>query len=210
MMEDFSDTIRNICGIPKVTEPVVDNSKDEDEGKTFLDYFQENIKIVGDQKFFTQPMGNDVVMEWTYKEVLEEAKKVAGYIQSLGFPEKSQIAIMSKNCAWWIIADIGIWLSGHISVPVFPGLTTDTTKYTLEHSESKLLFVGKLDEKPWQEQKKGIPGSLPTISFPLSPENSAHKTWKETIASHTPIQDPVNPKPEAMATIIYTSGSTGL
>lgn len=210
-MEDISETIRNICGVPSVTEAVIDNSKIEDDAdKTFLDYFQDNIQIVGDQKFLTQPMGGDEVMEWTYKEVFEEAKKVAGYIQSLGLPAKSQIAIMSKNCAWWIIADIGIWLSGHVSVPVFPGLTAETTKYTLDHSESKLLFVGKLDEKPWQEQKNGIPASLPTVSFPLSPDNSAKNTWKETIESHSPIETPIIPKPDEMATIIYTSGSTGL
>jgi len=180
-----------------------------EEDKTILDYFLANVETLGDRVWLTQPMGGDVVKTFTFNETLAEAKKVAGYIESLGLPEKSQIAICSKNCAWWIIADLGIWMSGHVSVPVFPTLTADTTKYTLEHSEAKMLFVGKLDEKPWVEQKKGIPDSMPTVSFPLTPKDSAKATWEEAISGATPIEAPVKRSLDEMATIIYTSGSTG-
>jgi long-chain acyl-CoA synthetase len=180
-----------------------------EEDKTILDYFLANVETLGDRVWLTQPMGGDVVKTFTFNETLAEAKKVAGYIESLGLPEKSQIAICSKNCAWWIIADLGIWMSGHVSVPVFPTLTADTTKYTLEHSEAKMLFVGKLDEKPWVEQKKGIPDSMPTVSFPLTPKDSAKATWEEAISGATPIEEPVKRSLDEMATIIYTSGSTG-
>jgi len=180
-----------------------------EEDKTILDYFLANVETLGDRVWLTQPMGGDVVKTFTFNETLAEAKKVAGYIESLGLPEKSQIAICSKNCAWWIIADLGIWMSGHVSVPVFPTLTADTTKYTLEHSEAKMLFVGKLDEKPWVEQKKGIPDSMPTVSFPLTPNDSAKATWEEAISGATPIEAPVKRSLDEMATIIYTSGSTG-
>ncbi|CAJ1957130.1 unnamed protein product [Cylindrotheca closterium] len=177
--------------------------------KTVLDYFLANVEKHGDRIWMTQPMGKDVVKTFTFKETLAEAKKVAGYINSLDLPEKSQIAICSKNCAWWVIADLGIWMSGHVSVPVFPTLTADTTSFTLEHSEAKLLFVGKLDEKPWLEQKKGIPDSMPTVSFPLSPKDSAKTTWEEAISGASPIETPATRTLDEMATIIYTSGSTG-
>mmetsp|Transcript_26670 Transcript_26670/g.61347 ORF Transcript_26670/g.61347 Transcript_26670/m.61347 type:complete len:561 (-) Transcript_26670:410-2092(-) len=179
------------------------------DDKTILDYFFENVEKHGDRVFMTQPMGGGNVKTFTFNETVAEAKKIAGYIQSLGLPEKSQIAICSKNCAWWVITDIAIWMSGHVTVPVFPTLTAEITKYTLEHSESKLLFVGKLDEKPWVEQQNGIPDDLPTVSFPLCPENSAKKTWDEACKEATPLADPVNRTLDEMATIIYTSGSTG-
>ena len=90
------------------------------DSKTIIDYFLENVEKLGDKTFMTQPMGggDENVKTFTYKEVLNEAKKVAGYIESLNYPPKSQIAICSKNCAWWIIADLGIWFAGHVSVPV--------------------------------------------------------------------------------------------
>lgn len=181
-----------------------------DEDKTIIDYFLANAEKYNDTTFMTQPMGNDVIKTFTYSETLEEAKKMAGYINSLGLPEKSQIAIMSKNCAWWIITDLAIWMSGHVSVPVFPTLTAETTRFTLEHSESKLLFVGKLDTKPWEEQKGGIPEDLPTVNFPLCIEGSAKTTWDEAISSASPIETPVKRSLDEMATIIYTSGSTGM
>ncbi|VEU40000.1 unnamed protein product [Pseudo-nitzschia multistriata] len=89
-----------------------------DDTKTILDFFFDNVKKLGAKTFLTQPMGGDVVKTFSYQEVLDEAKKVAGYIESKGYPPKSQIAICSKNCAHWLIADIGIMLAGHVSVPV--------------------------------------------------------------------------------------------
>jgi len=180
------------------------------DGKTILDHFYENVEKLGDKRFMTQPMGGeDNIKYYTYKEVLEEAKKMAGYIESLGFEPKSQIAICSKNCAWWIIADLAIWMSGHVSVPVYPTLTADTTRYILEHSESKLIFVGKLDDNPWQEMKGGLPEGVPTISFPLCPKDNGAKAWEDVIKSAELIKEPVKRSLDDMATIIYTSGSTG-
>jgi len=183
-----------------------------DETKTIIDYFFENVDKLGDKTFMTQPMGggNDNVKTFSYKEVLDKAKKVAGYIESLGYPPKSQIAICSKNCAYWFIADLGIWLAGHVSVPVYPTLTAETTRYILEHSESKMVFVGKLDEKPWSEMKKGIPANIDSISFPLYPKDTGSaKAWADVIETSSPIENPVIRTKDEMATIIYTSGSTG-
>ena len=81
------------------------------DDKTIIDYFLANVEKLGDRNFMTQPMGGpDNIKKYTFNEVLAEAKKMAGHIESLGYPPKSQIAIMSKNCAWWIIADLAIWM----------------------------------------------------------------------------------------------------
>jgi long-chain acyl-CoA synthetase len=180
------------------------------DDRTVLDYFYANVEKYGDRTFMTQPMGGDDVKYYTFKETLAEAKKMAGYIESLNLPPKSQIAICSKNCAWWIIADLACWMTGNVSVPVYPTLTADTTRYILEHSESKLIFVGKLDAHPWAEMKKGIPEGIPSVSFPLCPkDHGCSKTWDDALASAKPITTPVKRTLDEMATIIYTSGSTG-
>jgi long-chain acyl-CoA synthetase len=182
-----------------------------DNDKTILDYFLANVEKFGDRRFMTQPTGGgeENTKYWTFNETLDEAKKMAGYIESLGLDPKSQIAICSKNCAWWILADLAIWMSGHVSVPIFPTLTADTTRFCLEHCEARLLFVGKLDDNPWKEMKEGVPSELPTVSFPISPEGSAQKTWDDIMKDAAPIKEPVKRTLDEMATIIYTSGSTG-
>ena len=179
------------------------------DSKTIVDYFLDNCEKMPDRRFMTQPVGGDEDCRyWTFAETLKQAKQMAGYIESLQFPPKSQIAIMSKNCSYWIIADLAIWMSGHVSVPVYPTLTAETTRFILEHSESKLCFVGKLDVKPWKEMKNGIPSDMPTVSFPLCPE-PAKKTWDDIMKNATEIKEPAKRSLDEMATIIYTSGSTG-
>ena len=66
------------------------------------------------------------------------------------------LAVLAKNTAHWMMADWAIWMAGHVSVPLYPTLAADTIRQILEHSESKLLFVGKLDG--WDGMKAGVPG----------------------------------------------------
>jgi long-chain acyl-CoA synthetase len=210
------DVIDQVCGTNLNTTTNDNNDTTQDNNpnmtdKTIIDFFLDNVEKLGDRRFMTQPMGGGEANNkyWTFNETLAEAKLMAGYIESLKLPPKSNIAICSKNCAWWVIADLAIWMSGHVSIPIYPTLTAETTKYCLEHSESKLCFVGKLDSDPWKEMKEGVPADLTTISFPLCPDNAAQKTWDQCIKEASPIDTLVKRVPEEMATIIYTSGSTG-
>lgn len=186
---------------PKLTE--------QKEGHVIPDYILDHCAESPDKPFLTQPMGGDVIKTWTFGEFLSESKKMAAHIESLDLPVPSQIAIMSKNCAWWLMADLAIMMTGHVGVPIYPTLTADTTKYTLEHSEAKVCFVGKLDVKPWEEMKKGIPEGMKCISFPLCPEGLEYDTWADSVKGEE-LKEVKKRKGEEMATIIYTSGSTGV
>jgi len=166
-------------------------------------------KNTPDRMYLTQPMGGGDanIRTWSWKEAVDEARRIAAYLKSLDLPDRSHIALCSKNCAYWIIADLAIWMAGHVSIPIFPILTVDIVRYTLEHSESRLLFVGKLDPV-WDEMKKGVPADLPMVAFPLAPEND-HTQWNDIIAKYEPLAEPVKRTLKETATIIYTSGSTG-
>ena len=162
-----------------------------------------------DRIWLTQPMGGGDanIKTWTWSEAVEEARKMASYLKSLDLPERSSIALCSKNCAHWLMADLAIWMAGHVSVPIYPILTADIVKYTIEHSESKLLFVGKLDPV-WDEMKEGVPAGLKTVAFPLAPKND-HDQWDDIVANSSPLMETAACPADETATIIYTSGSTG-
>jgi long-subunit acyl-CoA synthetase (AMP-forming) len=166
-------------------------------------------KVSADRVYFTQPMGGGDanIKTWTWAEAVGEARKMAAYLKSLDLPERSSIALCSKNCAYWLIADLAIWMAGHVSVPIYPILTAEIVKYTLEHSEAKLLFVGKLDPV-WNDMKKGVPAGMKTVAFPLSPENDCEQ-WDDIIEKHSPLTEIAICPSDETATIIYTSGSTG-
>jgi long-chain acyl-CoA synthetase len=169
-------------------------------------------KTAPDRVVFTQPYdgaakGTGPVRTWTWKQALDETRRMAAHLQGLNLPPKSNIALISKNCAHWLMTDWAIWMAGHVSVPLYPTLAAETIRQILEHSESKLLFVGKLDG--WDGMKAGVPKGLPCISYPLSPKND-YPTWDDIIAKTAPLAgNPVRPADE-MCTIMYTSGTTGM
>mgnify|MGYP000636147404 CR=1 FL=1 len=163
-------------------------------------------KAKADDIYLTQPMGNGVVQEYTWNRAIGEARRMASYLISLNLPPKSKVGILSKNCAHWIMNDIAIWMAGHVCVPLYPTLNADTVSYILEHSETKLLFVGKLDD--WESMKPGVPDDMPCISYPLSPK-SDYPSWDNLVAEHAPMKEDTVREADELATIVYTSGSTG-
>ena len=155
----------------------------------------------------TQPLGGGAVRDFTWAQVMDESRRMAAHLKSLGFEPGSRIAILSKNCAHWLMCDFAIWMAGFVSVPLYPTLAAGTIRQILEHSESKLLFVGKLDG--WDGMKAGVPAGLPCISTPLSPPND-YPRWDDVVKSTAPLEgNPVRPGDE-LATIMYTSGTTGM
>ena len=164
-----------------------------------------------DRTAFTQPMGAGLLKEFTWKDLVDESRRMAAFLQQQGFEPGSKIAILSKNCAWWMMADFAIWMAGHVSVPLYPTLAAGTIAQILQHSEARLLFLGKLDD--WEAMRPGVPAGLPCVSFSLSPADAqarADMRWDEIVARTAPL--PGTPLRDGgdLATIMYTSGTTGM
>ena len=154
----------------------------------------------------TQPTGGGVVRDFTWAEVADETRRMAAHLQSLGFEPGSRIAILSKNCAYWLMSDLAIWMAGYVSVPLYPTLAAETVRQILTHSEAKACFVGKLDD--WEAMKPGMPAGVACITYPLSPK-ADYPTWNDIIARTQPLAgNPVRGGDE-LSTIMYTSGTTG-
>ena len=165
-------------------------------------------KTTPDKTVFTQPMGGGQVREWTWKQAMDEVRRMAAYLKGLNLEPGSRIAMLAKNTAHWMMADWAIWMAGHVSVPLYPTLAAGTVRQILEHSESKLLFVGKLDV--WDDMKAGVPEGLPMVTLPLAPWVDGARGWEEIIGKTAPLAgSPVRPADE-LCTLIYTSGTTGM
>ena len=164
-----------------------------------------------DRVAFTQPMGNGLLKEFTWKDVADEARRMASFLRQQGFAPGARIAILSKNCAWWLMSDYAIWMAGFVSVPLYPTLAAGTITQILEHSGASLLFVGKLDG--WETMRAGVPATLPCVSYPLSPEDvrsRADLQWDSIVARTAPLAGRIERRGDELATIMYTSGTTGM
>jgi len=174
--------------------------------KSPLEMFYHWEKETPNKLYMRQPIGGEW-HHWTWSETAIQVRKMAAYLKSLDLPANSKIATLSKNCAHWIISDLAIMMAGHVSVPLYPNLKAESITQILEHSEAKLLFVGKLDD--FESMRPGVPKDLPCIAFPFYSEEG-YPVWDDLIKDVEPMVDNVVREPNELATIIYTSGTTGM
>ncbi|HMG91490.1 MAG TPA: AMP-binding protein [Chryseolinea sp.] len=142
---------------------------------------------------------------WTYSQAGNEVRRIAARLSECKLPPQSKVAILSKNCAHWIMADLAIMMCGFVSVPIYATLTAPSIKQILEHSESKAVFIGKLDHRDTYHE--AIPPGVIKIgisTYGISEENN----WEDWLTSK-PFTGCYMWKPEEILTIIYTSGTTG-
>lgn len=170
-----------------------------------LNQFLKWEKEIPQQLFLRQPF-NGQWKTWTYQQAGDEIRRIANGIQSLGFPQGSKVALLSKNCAHWIMADLAIMMAGHVSVPLYAIITASTIHQILEHSESKLIIIGKLDD--YSPQRQGIPSNVVKLGITAYGVDEDH-SWEQWAKQFEPLKDTYTWKPEDLLTLVYTSGTTG-
>ena len=158
-----------------------------------------------DREFLLQPDGGQL-RSITFAQAADQARRMAAALLELGLEPGDRVAILGKNSAEWVLADLAIAMAGLISVPIYPTANAETVAYVLEHSEAKLVFVGKLD-KP-DQLADAIPEALPSVAFPY-PTLDCRFGWQELLDSAEPLEAAHEPDPADAMTILYTSGSTG-
>ena len=173
---------------------------------TLLDLVYDHEAATPNTVYLTQPLGNNQVVDYTWAQTLDQARRMATHLKSLNFEPGARIGLLSKNCAHFFMAELAIWMAGYTTVAIFPTEGAETVKYVLEHSGSSLLFVGKLDT--WGKQQPGVPAGMPCIAFPLAPKTD-FDTWDAITARTAPMGGRPSRKGDDIAMIIYTSGSTG-
>ena len=174
--------------------------------KMLLDYVYQHEAAQPDRVFLTQPTGAGAVVDYSWRQTMDQARRMASHLKAQGFEPGARIAILSKNCAHFFMAELAIWMAGGTTVAIFPTETAETVRYVLEHSGASLLFVGKLDT--WEQQQFGVNAALPCIAFPLAPK-TRFQGWDAIVATAKPLAGKPKRAPTDIAMLMYTSGSTG-
>lgn len=154
--------------------------------------------------YLRQPI-NGKFQEYTWADTANLVRRVAAALNALDLPAGSNIALLSKNCAEWFIADLAIMMAGHVSVPIYFTASNDTIRYILDHSQCKAIFLGKLDDL--SSQLSAIPEETTKISFPYEVAPDSIR-WEQLLAQ-PPLQENIQRSGDEVMTIVYTSGSTG-
>jgi long-chain acyl-CoA synthetase len=155
--------------------------------------------------FLSEPV-QGIYREFSWAKAGQEIRSMAAALQNMGLGANDKVCILSKNCAHWIMADLAIAMAGCISVPLYPNITPESINEIILHSESKAIFIGKLDNPAYLMQ--GVPTTLHKITFPFYP-NEGCINWDQLVKDTPPLQGTPVPEAEKLASIVYTSGTTG-
>jgi len=158
-----------------------------------------------DALWLSQPL-NGQWHDFSWKQVDDQARRLASALLALGCAPGERVALLSKNCAEWFIADLAIMLAGLVSVPLYPLQSAESIDYVLRHAQCKAIFLGKLDEP--EKLAAGIPPELLRIAMPYPTLPAAH-LWAQLLASHQPLREAHRQTPDELLSILYTSGTTG-
>ncbi|MDX1297589.1 MAG: AMP-binding protein [Pseudomonas sp.] len=158
-----------------------------------------------DAVWLSQPV-NGQWHDFTWTQVDDQARRMATALLSLGCVPGDRVALLAKNCAEWVIADLAIMLAGLVSVPLYPLQSADSVEYVLRHAQCKVIILGKLDEPAKLEP--GIPAEVVRIAMPYPTLNATHG-WQALLAAHSPLQGAHQQSADDLLSILYTSGTTG-
>lgn len=154
--------------------------------------------------FLTQPV-HGRARHWTWAQAMQEARRVAAYLILQNWEPGSRILIVSRNSAWWIMAELAVWMAGHVTVPIYTSLPAGAATPLIENCDPVAFFLGPTENAE-------LPGcaalaKLSCLRFPNAP--AAGLGWQMIVKSTKPIQGNPVRRADEIATIIYTSGTTG-
>ncbi|HET9281752.1 MAG TPA: amino acid adenylation domain-containing protein [Candidatus Angelobacter sp.] len=133
----------------------------------------------------------------TYRELNDEANRLAHYLQLLGVRPETRVAICVERGLEMIVGLMAILKAGGAYVPLDPAYPQERLQYMLKDSQPVVL----LTQIQVRERMGQVPAGIPTVDLTDAAWNSQVESNSEAVA----------PKPIAgdLAYVLYTSGSTG-
>jgi len=74
-------------------------------------------------------------------EVRRRVTRLSAELMRLGLAAGDRVGILSENSPEWAIADYACMAAGLVVVPIYPTLTADQTRYILNDSGARAIFV---------------------------------------------------------------------
>lgn len=157
-----------------------------------------------------------------YSEVAKQIAKLHILYQECGIKKGDKIALCGRNSSTWAISFFSIISYGAVAVPLLHEFKPDSVHHLVNHSESKMLFVGDV---VWEaldaNQMPDLHAIIIMQDFSLASckdkhYKKAHENLEESFLKKYPngfTKDDVKyheDKPGDLALINYTSGTTSL
>lgn len=144
---------------------------------------------------------------YSWSEAQEQVLAAAAALEKkLGSGQS--MALLSKNRAHWVLADLAIIASGNISVPLFTTHTATTAEYILGFTETKVLFLGETSN--WGAVKAVLPKDVLIITLPGVNCDIDHITWDSLVTAGSGDHPAHKASASDLISLVFTSGTTGM
>jgi len=191
--------------------------------RSVVEMFQHRVAASADgDAMYGRRGGEWYTLKW--REVGEQARRVACGLLALGVAKAQRCAILSPTRPEWVTIDMGILSAGAATTTIYPSNTAEESAYIVNDSEAVVCFA----ENPEQAAKLAsvrleMPSLRQVVLIEGDPESIAGGAgWVITLAElmeRGAAWDAANPAradavaagvdSDDLATLIYTSGTTG-
>lgn len=184
--------------------------------ESFIKYIEESIRNNWNRPALTDFKGATS----SYKDVARKIEKLHLLFEHCGIRKGDKIALCSRNTSNWGIAFLATLSYGAVAVPILNEFKPDNVHHIVNHSESRILFVGDV---VWENlDETAMPNLDGVIRIEDYSLRCANK--KELIQARAKLNELFGQKfperftpedvhyeyelPEQLAVINYTSGTT--
>ena len=186
--------------------------------ETLIGLIEDSIKKNWDRKAFTDFNGESL----QYKDVARKIAKMHLMFEAAGIRPGDKIALCGRNSGNWCVAFLATITYGAVIVPILHEFKPDNVHHIVNHSESKLLFVGdQVWENLNENRMPALQGIICVKDFTLVNSRSEQLTFAREhlnalfgqkfpmmfLREHVHYEP--ESSPEQLAVINYTSGTTG-
>lgn len=140
----------------------------------FIQYFERSFKEHWDLPAMTNYVTKQT---YAYKDVAREVAKLHILFRELNIQQDDKIALVGNNTPEWAITFLATITYGAVIVPILQDFHPDDIAHIIEHSESKLLFIG---ESYWDRLVEKDTSSLRAV-FSLSDLHCIRQAHGETL-----------------------------
>ena len=160
---------------------------------------------------------------WTWAEVGEAVREIAGGLMSLGFAQGHTASILSNTVIDWVLTDLAVLSCGGVANGIYPTDAPEQAHYLCEDSGTSVLFVEndeQLDKA--LEVREQLPLLTKVVVFDMKGLRelddpgvlSLHALRELGRAYNAAHPDALAQRlqavrPEDLAILVYTSGTTG-
>jgi long-chain acyl-CoA synthetase len=150
----------------------------------------------------------DHYAQWTWRDAHAEASAVAAWLERRHGSTRTNMAVLSRNRAHWILADLSIVASGNVTIPLFTTLPAPTADYILDFTDTKVLVIGEAEN--WDAVREILPDGIDLITLPGVDVDEPHTRWEDIVDENRGRRPEYRCRHDDLISIVFTSGTTGV